>query len=435
MYYATRFLLLLGLLLPLTVACQSLEDEPDGPVRVEIREEGAGFQLFRAGKPYYIKGAGGRLETMEALAEHGGNSVRTWGTGNAQEVLDKAQELGLTVTLGLNVTGERHGFNYGDAEAVAAQRERIRRDVMRFKDHPALIIWAIGNELNLNANNPLVWDAVNEISEMIHEIDPNHLTTTTLAGVNPTLIAQLNARAPDLDLLAIQLYAGIAGLPDHVRNIPIERPYIVTEWGATGHWEVAETSWGAPVENTSSVKADAYLERYQKYIASDTQRCLGYYVFLWGQKQERTPTWYGMFLEDRSKTEAVDVVHYIWKGEWPENRSPRIRAMRLDARTAYDNITVPPGATYRADVRAFDPDGDALKYYWEVMRESRATQTGGDREEVPEIMQGLVRSFRDGEAAVIAPSEPGAYRLFVYVFDGNGNAGHANIPFRVERIT
>jgi hypothetical protein len=33
---------------------------------------------------------------------------------------------------------------------------------------------------------------------------------------------------------------------------------------------------------------------------------------------------------------------------------------------------------------------------------------------------------------VRAPSEPGFYRLFVYVHDGNGNAGHANIPFRVE---
>ncbi len=43
---------------------------------------------------------------------------------------------------------------------------------MEYKDHPALMIWSIGNELNHGATNPKVWDAVNEISEMIHEIDP-----------------------------------------------------------------------------------------------------------------------------------------------------------------------------------------------------------------------------------------------------------------------
>jgi len=33
---------------------------------------------------------------------------------------------------------------------------------------------------------------------------------------------------------------------------------------------------------------------------------------------------------------------------------------------------------------------------------------------------------------VTAPSETGEYRLFVYVIDGNGHAGTANIPFRVN---
>ena len=31
-----------------------------------------------------------------------------------------------------------------------------------------------------------------------------------------------------------------------------------------------------------------------------------------------------------------------------------------------------------------------------------------------------------------APKTPGAYRLYAYVYDGNGNAAHANIPFFVK---
>ena len=66
------------------------------------------------------------------------------------------------------------------------------------------------------------------------------------------------------------------------------------------------------------------------------------------------------------------------------------------------------------------------------MHESTATQSGGDREDVPASVEGAVIDAGDGTATVIAPARPGAYRLFVYVHDGQGNAGHANLPFLVK---
>lgn len=413
-------------------ACKATQPTATGPIKTEIRQTADGFRLYRGGEPYFIMGGGGDSDYLDKLAEHGGNSIRTWGTGGAQELLDRAHELGMTVTLGLNVTGERHGFDYDDEEAVAAQLARLREEVLRYKDHPALIIWAIGNELNLRSENPKVWDAVNDISKMIHEVDPNHLTTTTLAGVNPELIAHLNERAPDLDLLAIQLYGGIVNLPRHISEIPITKPYIVTEWGATGHWEVPVATWGAAIENNSSVKADGYLERYQNVIAADTRQCLGSYVFLWGQKQERTPTWYGVFLASGEETEAVDVMHYIWTGAWPDNRAPRLEGMTLDGRIATDMIRVQAGAPIPVEAQATDPDGDDLTFTWDLKPESTDLGEGGDFETTPESIPGLIEGQGQPQATLTAPSEPGAYRLFVYVFDGNDNAAHANIPFFVE---
>ena len=48
------------------------------PVKVEIRETATGYQLFRGGKPYRIRGAGIDHADLEAFAAHGGNSFRTW---------------------------------------------------------------------------------------------------------------------------------------------------------------------------------------------------------------------------------------------------------------------------------------------------------------------------------------------------------------------
>jgi hypothetical protein len=411
------------------------DNDTPQPTKAEIKKEGDKFQLYVNGEPFYIKGAGLEFGDIPALAKHGGNSFRTWRTNNGQrsgrEVLDEAYEHGLYVTMGLDVERERHGFDYDNKAEVAVQFEKLKAEVMELKDHPALIIWAIGNELNLRATNPKVWDAVNDLSKMIHEIDPNHLTTTTLAGISKELVDDIKQRATDLDLLSIQMYADIVNLPKYIQETGWDGPYIVTEWGATGHWEVGNTEWGAPIENNSTVKAEYYLERYKTAIEPYKNQCLGSYVFLWGQKQERTPTWYGIFMENGNETESVDVMHFIWNNEWPSNRSPRLVEFQLDGKTATDNITLAPNKHYNAVVQIEDTDGDNIQYIWDVKPESTDLGDGGDFETTPESLTGLIEGEGD-TIELTAPSAGGAYRLFIYADDGNGHTAHANIPFLVN---
>jgi len=403
--------------------------------RVTINNTDGKYQLLVNNKPFYIKGAGLEFGNIPALAKHNGNSFRTWRTENGEqsgkEVLDEAHKYGLMVTMGIEVARERHGFDYNDEAAVKEQKDRIRKEVLEFKDHPSLLIWAIGNELNLRSTNPKVWDAVNDISKMIHDIDPNHPTTTTLAGISQQEIKYIKERCTNIDILSIQLYGAIVKLPEYLKDFGWTGPYMVTEWGATGHWEVPKTSWNVPIEENSSVKAANYLKRYEVAIGSDKTQCLGSYVFLWGQKQERTPTWYGVFLEDGKETESVDVMHYIWSKKWPENRTPKIKFFTLNNKTADQSVIIEPNKDVKAAIEVVDFEKNTINYSWEVLRESTDLKDGGDKENRPESIDVQISRNQNGEIKFKSP-EKGIYRLFVYADDGYNHAATANIPFKVE---
>lgn len=406
------------------------------PLKVELIKESYGFQLYVEGEPFYIKGAGFSGRDVKSVAQHGGNTIRTWNTGNSliigQQILDEAHANGLMVLMGLDIAKERHGFDYNNEDAVKQQYETLRKEILKYKDHPALLAWGIGNELNLRYTNKKVWDAVNEISVMIKELDPYHLTTTMLAGARAEDVRTVVERCPSLDFLSFQLYGSIENLPAFIAESGYRGAYAITEWGATGHWEVPLTSWGRPIEENSHVKANAYKDRYEKVIASDAYHCIGSTVFLWGQKQERTPTWYGMFLESGEKTESVDVMQFVWTGEWPENRAPQVKQFLANGQTAYDNIYMNVSEKFEAAAFVADPDGDDLTYRWEILTEVPLDKQsdGGDYEPRPQTVLG--KNSKENTVTFTAPDQPGEYRLFVYVFDGNNNAATANIPFFVK---
>jgi hypothetical protein len=402
------------------------------PVKVELKKVDSSFRLFRNGQQYFIRGAGGSA-FPDRIAAYGGNSIRTWGTRNLQRILDTASRYGLTVLVGLDVARERHGFNYDDTAAVRKQLNKLREEILKYKDHPAVLAWGIGNELNLQYKNVKVWDAVNEISKMIHELDPNHPTTTVIAGINKETVDNIKQRASDIDLLAVNTYGGLATLPRSVRQSGWTGAYMVTEWGPTGHWEGLSTAWKSPIEETSSEKAAVYKSRYEYSVERDKDNCIGSYVFLWGQKQERTPTWYGIFTEKGEESEVVDVMHYLWSGNWPKNRAPHLYSLQIDKRKAVENVYLKPGTTYNALASAFDPDNDKLIYRWELLPEATQLGEGGDFEPRPKSVDGLLQPGDNGKAVLKAPDAEGAYRLFVYVMDGKNKVATANLPFYVKK--
>lgn len=422
--YIIAFLFSLGL------SQQDLIAQKDAtiPVSVQMNEDGS-YQLMRGGEPYYIKGAGGNVY-MDKIVEAGGNSLRLWGVENAGEILDEAHKLGLTVMLGFWMQHERHGFDYSDEWAVKDQFYAFRDVVRKYKDHPALLMWGVGNEMDLFYTDFNVWDAVEEIAAMIKEEDPQHPSCVVTAGIDVAEVQMIQERAPSIDILGVNTYGDLPSLADKIKLFGWTGPYIVTEWGPNGHWEVQKTSWGAPIEQTSTEKAEVYKERYEKHIQAHKDQCLGSYVFHWGNKQETTSTWYGMFLNDGSETATVDVMYDVWKGSGPANRSPLLKSFTINGKTKNESLVLSPRS--KNEVKMELEDESKLKIKWEVLPESTDIKAGGDKESKPDPIPGLIKSSDQNSAVLKAPGRPGAYRLFLFAYDEEGKVATANFPFLVE---
>lgn len=398
-------------------------------IRVEVKQDPDGkWQLYRDNQPYYVKGVGGQTNLDKAV-EIGANSIRTWSTEDAGTILDEAYNKGLTVMLGLWVQHERHGFNYDDKEKVAAQLAYFTTVVMQYKDHPALLLWGIGNEVDLDYTNTNVWYAINDIAKMVHTIDPNHPTITVTAGLDAEEVKLINQRAPAIDIYGINTYGDINNIKTNIKKFGWKGPYMITEWGPNGHWEVAKTAWGVPIEQNSTEKAKSYSERYTTAIASDPNNCLGSYVFLWGFKQETTATWYGLFSDKQEVSQAVNELELLWTGHPAKNRAPIIDSAILHNEEKGADIYLKSGDKFNAAFFVMDPDQDKITYKWEVVPESKDIKSGGDVETKPTALSGL-SAKKHGNAFIFrAPAEEGAYRLFIYAYDDHHNYAYTNIPF------
>lgn len=111
--------------------------------------------------------------------------------------------------------------------------------------------------------------------------------------------------------------------------------------------------------------------------------------------------------------------------------APRIDSFTLNGREANANIELSAGMNITGTVVAADAEMDSLSYYWAVRTEATDVGHGGDDESEPPLIPGLFTAMNQGESNLNAPSDPGAYRLFIHITDGQGSAAHANIPFLV----
>lgn len=392
------------------------------PAAADVTVKGQAILLD--GKPFTVQGAAGHTR-LDLLKQLGGNTIRTYGAEESW-VLDEAHKHGLKVILGFWLEHPRRGVSYRDPAFVKAQLDRLAAFVEKHKNHPALLMWGIGNEVEAElADDAEVWPGIEAAAKLVKRLDPAHPTLAVLAEAGNNKVAKLKAAAPSIDILGVNSYGeGLPSLPSRVRQQGWTGPLLITELGPRGQWQAAKTPWGAFIEPGSGEKA-ALLARYLPAVSPPATN--GHLVFLWGHKQEVTPTWHSLLLPSGEWSETAEALAKVWRGRTPEgNHAPRIKHFGFTHATPW-----PANVAGRAKLEAEDPDKDMLKAEWLVMAESTDLRVAGDKEAVPTAFP---RATLGGDLSGVSIQglSPGRYRLFLTLRDGKGAAATANLPFAVE---
>jgi len=391
------------------------------PGETKLVKQGSGWQLMREGRPYFIKGGGGG-GPKDVLAQSGGNSFRTWGVGkDTGKELDEAQRLGLTVALGIWLGDNPEGIRRGI--------EENRKVVQKYRNHPALLCWSLGNEMEAHGKNrPELWQAIQELAKMVKAEDPNHPTMTVIAEIGGPTLAHIKKYCPDIDIVGVNTYGGGPSIGERYRKADVGKPYVITEYGPPGTWEIGRNAFGAAEELTSTEKAATYRAIYEKSVLGQPGLCLGSYAFTWGFKREATATWYGLFLPDNSKLAGVDALTELWSGRPPKVRCPVISKIKLATPAQAKG-----GEVLRASVTASDPQNAVIAITWTLMKEMATYDlTGTGAKATADHSSGIVKNGQPS-VEVRLPTEPGIYRLYCQVSNNSKSAAIASAPIKISR--
>lgn len=404
---------------------------------VHIKNSNGTYQLMRNGEPFYIKGASGNYY-FDELAHAGANTIRLYDTVNLKQNLDRAHQLGLAVIVDIPIPQYVRGKSvYRDKNNRDAVYKKVQQLVENHKKHPALLIWNLGNELNypLGLGGHHFIKFFNKLVAMVHETDPEHPVSTSVTAITKKEVISIRLNSPDLDILNFNVFGDLRNVEAELSKLSIlgkNFPFIISEWGINGYWEEKHTAWFAPVEPTAAKKAELFKER-SMYLKNYTGRCLGSLAFYWGQKQEKTHTWFGVFDEEGRKSESYYALEEIWKGHTASQKFASINYMLLNGKGALDNIMVTPGNISEATVYFKQNQENPITVEWEILPESWFTNRWRIQEK-PCGLNSLIISSTKNSVLFNNPNQDGPYRIFVKIYNET-EFTTTNTPFYVLGTT
>jgi hypothetical protein len=394
------------------------------------------FQSFR------IKGVCGDRD-LESLAGTGVNTVRGYSIPSAQvarDKLDRAQRLNLKMIVsefmphqGPNKGRDGTAYEFDYNARADAMVDAFIKDVEAIGDHPAILMWGLGNEVHLD--EPYLRVA-NRMSLAIHERFPTHLTSLTIVNAKPEKIALVKEFAPDIDVLGIQSYSrgavlkAIKSAEEHWA-----KPFYVSEFNTEGPWHYAKSEWGMYLDKADIPQKVKHLKIcYEAIDASPL--CLGSTIFVWGHSTNTRPSDFSLLLDPDPNGPGLEATSFAHMYRTPQaeimiehftgkpiegNRAPMLKAVAFEGGAGAR--LVKPGELMRIEFAADDADGDEVQFVtWILDASSKFTKS----------VAGPLAQASASHAIIKAPETPGEFRLMVYAVDNRGGASASTLAFKVS---
>ena len=402
-----------------------------------VQKNEQGWDLLVDGKPFEVKGATfGFVEDVENYDRYfkdlqflGINTIRTWATGKeTKALLDAAQKYSIKIMMGIWMRHGRPGmedddrFDYlKDEKGKLAMYENAMQVVNQYKDHPAVLTWGIGNEVYLNMATDPEKEAYSKLLEKIcsaiKKIDPNHPITSIEAwnfGLD-----WWQKHVPSIDIYGLNSYGfGVSFLQDELDKRNIDKPYIVTEFGVTGEWDVKQEKNGVKIEPADQEKYDVITKGYQDWIANKPNN-LGVYVFHYSDGDDFASPW--LFMKHKGfYRPQYWATRKAYTGKDPLNSIPVIKTFRLPKSEEKSKVWVPVFLT------TLDKEDEVLEisFYY--------NQRTGSRKRRNQIVKLNHRGDRNNGFEVQLPEVDGPTKIYVNVKDAYNNVGIASTSIVVK---
>ena len=357
------------------------------------------------------------------------NTIRTWGTGeNTLELLDAAHSHGIKVMLGIWMRHGRPGmedddhFDYlKDKEGKEVMYDNALEVVEAYKDHPALLAWGIGNEVYLNTatdKEKLAYSKLLErICGAIKNLDPNHPLVSVEAwtfGLDwwPKYV-------PSLDIYGLNIYGPGANLiADELQKKGIDKPYIITEFGVRGEWDIKQEINGVKTEPDDKQKYDAIALGYKNWIINKPGN-LGVFVFHYATGNDFISPWFFTHFDEMTRPQYWAIREAFTNGK-PINHVPEIIRFEMTIDKSNSGEWIP------VSLKVNDIENDSLQVSFGY------NQRTGSRKRRDQINKLEYRGDMLNGFEVYLPKVDGSVKVYVMVKDSYNNVGIASAGIVVE---
>ena len=415
-----------------TAPAMTVPATPAGPSHVAVTGTAGNWTLSVNGSRYVVKGLtyGPPQDAGDAylpdIASTGANTIRIWGVDDTDtpRLLDQAAARGLKVIVG-------HWLNQGaDYVNDTAYKDSVKAEIIArvnaLKGRQGVLMWDVGNEVLLTmqdhglpadvveARRVAYAKFVDDLAVAIHAADPDHPVTSTDAWTGAWTYYQ--RYSPHLDLYAVNAYGAITGVRQAWIDGHYTKPYIVTEGGPDGEWEVPNDANGVPTEPTDLQKEAQYTASWNA-ILSHPGVALGATEFNYGLEDDFGGVWLNVDTGGWHRL-GYDALATAWSGHASADTAPQISSMTVGSPTS-----VRAGGQLTVAAAATDPEGDPIR--WNLLYSEKYV-TGGTGFD-------SVRFTEDapGRFTAVAPQTLGVWKVYVYAYDGHGNVGIEQRSFRV----